>query len=102
MIRHILTVSAGTLISRVLGFLRDTLIAALLGAGPVADAFLVALQFINVARRALSEGSLNAALVPIYLRLRDSEGAIAATAFAGQVMGSLCLILIGIAVVFTG
>ena len=102
MIRHILTVSAGTLISRVLGFLRDTLIAALLGAGPVADAFLVALQFINVARRALSEGSLNAALVPIYLRLRDSEGTLAATAFAGQVMGSLCLILIGIAVVFTG
>ncbi|AEI01170.1 virulence factor MviN-like protein [Afipia carboxidovorans OM5] len=102
MIRHILTVSAGTLISRVLGFLRDTLIAALLGAGPVADAFLVALQFINVARRALSEGSLNAALVPGYLRLRDNEGVIAATAFAGEVMGSLCLILIGIAVVFTG
>ena len=51
MIRHILTVSTGTLASRTLGFTRDALIAAMLGAGPVADAFLVAFQFINVARR---------------------------------------------------
>ncbi len=40
------------------------MIAALLGAGPVADAFLVAFQFINVVRRLLTEGALNAALVP--------------------------------------
>jgi putative peptidoglycan lipid II flippase len=101
MIRHILTVSCGTLTSRMLGFLRDSLIAALLGAGAVADAFLVAFQFINVIRRSLNEGTLNAALIPSYLRLRESEGAVAAAAFAGRVLGSLSVILIGIALVLT-
>ena len=51
MIRPILTVSTGTLASRLLGFARDTMVAALLGAGPVADAFLVAFQGISVVRR---------------------------------------------------
>lgn len=97
MIRHVLTVSSGTLSSRLLGFIRDALVAALLGAGPVADAFLVAFQFINVARRSLAEGALNAALVPGYLRKRESEGATAAAAFAGRVMGTTSLILIAIA-----
>lgn len=98
MIRHILTVSAGTLASRVLGFLRDALIAALLGTGPVADAFLVAFQFVNVARRSISEGALNAALVPGYLRLREAQGRVAAAAFAGRVLGSVTVILIAIAI----
>jgi putative peptidoglycan lipid II flippase len=101
MIRHILTVSTGTLASRTLGFMRDAMIAALLGAGPIADAFLVAFQFINVTRRSFTEGALNAALVPHYLRVRESEGAIAAAAFAGRVLGSVSLILIGIALVLT-
>jgi putative peptidoglycan lipid II flippase len=61
MIRSILTVSTGTLASRLLGFARDAAMAALLGAGPVADAFLVAFQLVNVVRRLLSEGALNAA-----------------------------------------
>jgi putative peptidoglycan lipid II flippase len=99
MIRHLLTVSCGTLVSRLLGFIRDSLIAALLGAGPIADAFLVAFQFINVARRSLTEGALNAALVPGYLRLRETEGQVAAAAFAGRVLGSVSVILIGIAAV---
>src|SRR3954471_14764227 len=63
MIRPVLTVSTGTLASRLLGFVRDAMVATLLGAGPVADAFLVAFQGINVIRRALTEGSLNAARV---------------------------------------
>jgi putative peptidoglycan lipid II flippase len=99
MIRHVVTVSSGTLCSRLLGFVRDSLIAALLGAGPIADAFLVAFQFINVARRLLAEGALNAALVPGYIRVRDAGGQAPAAAFAGRVMGTLSLILIAIAVV---
>src|ERR1700737_758818 len=71
MIRSILTVSTGTLASRLLGFARDAMVAALLGAGPVADAFLVAFQGVNVVRRSLTEGALNTALVPAYLRIRD-------------------------------
>ena len=51
------------------------MIAALLGAGPVADAFLVAFQLVNVVRRLLTEGALNAALVPAWLRVREAEGA---------------------------
>ena len=94
MIRSFLTVSAGTLASRLLGFLRDAMIAALLGAGPVADAFLVAFQLVNVVRRQLTEGALNAALVPAWLAVRESEGPKAAAAFAGRVLGTVSVTLI--------
>jgi putative peptidoglycan lipid II flippase len=94
MIRPILTVSAGTLASRLLGFARDAMVAALLGAGPAADAFLVAFQLVNVVRRLLSEGALNAALVPAWLRAREASGAIAAAAFAGRVLGTISVALI--------
>src|SRR5882757_6072397 len=89
MIRSFLTVSTGTLASRLLGFLRDSLVAALLGAGPIADAFLAAFQLVNVARRLLAEGGLNSALVPAWLRVRDTDGTVAAAAFAGRVLGTI-------------
>jgi putative peptidoglycan lipid II flippase len=94
MIRSFLTVSTGTLASRLLGFARDAMIAALLGAGPVADAFLVAFQLVNVVRRLLTEGALNAALVPAWLRVHETEGAVAAAAFAGRVLGTISAALI--------
>jgi putative peptidoglycan lipid II flippase len=94
MIRSILTVSLGTLASRLLGFARDAMVAALLGAGPVADAFLVAFQLVNVIRRLLTEGALNAALIPAWLRLRSIEGEVAAAAFAGRVLGTLSAALV--------
>ncbi|KJC61751.1 membrane protein [Bradyrhizobium sp. LTSPM299] len=99
MIRSFLTVSSGTLASRLLGFVRDSVIAALLGAGPVADAFLAAFQLVNVVRRLLSEGGLNAALVPAWLRVRDSDGAAAARAFAGRVLGTVSAAVIAAALV---
>jgi len=101
MIRSFLTVSVGTLASRLLGFARDAMIAALLGAGPVADAFLVAFQLVNVVRRLLTEGALSAALVPAWLRVRETEGAIAAAAFAGIVLGTVSTALI-VAAALTG
>src|SRR5246127_976800 len=94
MIRSFLTVSSGTLASRLLGFVRDSIIAALLGAGPVADAFLVAFQLVNVVRRLLTEGALNAALIPAWLRVHETEGAVAAAAFAGTVLGTVSAALI--------
>jgi putative peptidoglycan lipid II flippase len=97
MIRAFLTVSTGTLASRLLGFVRDSMIAALLGAGPVADAFLVAFQLVNVVRRLLTEGALNAALVPAWLRLREAEGATAAAVFAGSVLGTVSAALVAAA-----
>jgi putative peptidoglycan lipid II flippase len=98
MIRAFITVSTGTLASRLLGFVRDSMIAALLGAGPVADAFLVAFQLVNVVRRLLSEGALNAALVPAWLRVRDADGPVAAAAFAGRVLGTVSAALIAISI----
>jgi putative peptidoglycan lipid II flippase len=94
MIRSFLTVSSGTLASRLLGFLRDSMIAALLGAGGVADAFLAAFQLVNVVRRLMTEGALNAALVPAWLRERETGGAKMAAAFAGRVLGTISAALI--------
>ncbi|WJR78274.1 murein biosynthesis integral membrane protein MurJ [Bradyrhizobium sp. NP1] len=99
MIRSLLTVSLGTLSSRLLGFARDSLIAALLGAGPAADAFLAAFQLVNVVRRLLSEGALNAALVPAWLRAREAAGPAAAAAFAGRVLGTISAALVVISAV---
>src|ERR1700752_2547474 len=96
MIRSFLTVSTGTLASRLLGFARDSMIAALLGAGPVADAFLVAFQLVNVVRRLLTEGALNAALGPAWLRVRETGGAAAASAFAGRVLGTVSAALVAV------
>ena len=94
MIRPFLTVSTGTLASRLLGFARDAMVAALLGAGPVADAFLLAFQLVNVVRRLLTEGALNNALVPIWLSTKETKGADAASAFAGRVLGTISVALI--------
>jgi putative peptidoglycan lipid II flippase len=98
MIRSFLTVSTGTLASRLLGFARDSVIAALLGAGPIADAFLVAFQLVNVVRRLLAEGGLNAALVPAWLSIRERDGAVAAAAFAGRVLATVSAALIAASV----
>lgn len=98
MIRPLLTVSAGTLSSRLLGFVRDALVAALLGAGVVADAFLLAFQLVNVTRRLLTEGALNAALVPAWLKVREHNGAAAAAAFAGRLLGTITLATLALAI----
>src|ERR1700722_873381 len=94
MIRSFITVSTGTLASRLLGFVRDAMVAGLLGAGPVADAFLVAFQLVNVVRRLLTEGALNNALIPAWLSMNEAKGPIAASAFAGRVLGTLSAALI--------
>ena len=69
MLRGILTVGGWTMASRLLGFARDILIAALLGAGPVADAFFVANRLPNLFRRLFGEGAFNAAFVPAFSAL---------------------------------
>src|SRR5580698_1750103 len=64
--RAIVTVGGLTAASRLLGFARDMLIAALLGAGPLADAFLIAFKFPNFFRRLFAEGAFSAAFVPLF------------------------------------
>lgn len=70
--------------SRVLGFARDMLIAATLGAGPIADAFFVALKLPNLFRRLFGEGAFNAAFVPAFSGMLAAEGPVPARRFAEQ------------------
>ncbi len=74
MIERILTVGGFTLLSRITGFARDIVLAAILGAGPVADAFFVALRLPNHFRAIFAEGAFNAAFVPAYARIREQGG----------------------------
>src|SRR5690242_20789807 len=75
MIGRIFTVGGFTLLSRITGFVRDIVLAAILGAGPVADAFFVALRLPNHFRAIFAEGAFNAAFVPSYARIREQNGA---------------------------
>ena len=74
MIERILTVGGFTLVSRVTGFARDIMLAAILGAGPVADAFFVAFRLPNHFRAIFAEGAFNAAFIPAYARIRTQGG----------------------------
>jgi putative peptidoglycan lipid II flippase len=89
-----LAVGVATALSRILGFVRDVLIAAMLGAGPAADAFLVAFRLPGIVRRVLGEGGLNAALVPVDQRIRAEEGDAAARRFAGEALVTMALLLL--------
>jgi putative peptidoglycan lipid II flippase len=60
--------------SRVLGFVREAMIAAFLGAGPVADAFYAAFRFPNLFRRLFAEGAFNAAFVPLFAKEIEGGG----------------------------
>lgn len=89
LVRSIATVGGWTMASRILGFIRDVLIAQILGAGMVADAFFIAFKFPNLFRRLLGEGAMNAAFVPLYARRLEGEGKDAAAAFAADVASVL-------------
>jgi len=66
LIKSTTTFSFFTLVSRILGYFRDIMIAIYLGSGPIADAFFVAFRIPNTFRRLFSEGTFNAAFVPSY------------------------------------
>lgn len=87
--RNTLVQSAFTLGSRVLGFLRDAVIAARIGAGPVGDAWQTALQFPNLFRRLFAEGAFAQAFVPIYARIEAERGPEAARQAASEAMNGL-------------
>jgi putative peptidoglycan lipid II flippase len=76
------TVAGLTGVSRLLGFIRDVLTAAILGAGPIADAFFVALKLPNFFRRVTAEGAFSVSFVPIYAQKLTQEGKDQADAFA--------------------
>ena len=99
MLRGILTVGGWTMVSRVLGFLRDILIAGLLGAGPVADSFFAANRLPNMFRRLFGEGAFNVAFIPAFSGLLAAEGRAAAQKFAEEATAVLAFWLVGLTVV---
>ncbi|MFQ6017732.1 MAG: murein biosynthesis integral membrane protein MurJ [Kiloniellaceae bacterium] len=93
-LRSIATVGGYTGISRVLGFMRDILIADVIGTGPVADAFFVAFRLPNLFRRLFAEGAFNAAFVPLFARRLEEGGGAAARAFAEETLAILLTTLL--------
>ncbi|MEO0399936.1 MAG: murein biosynthesis integral membrane protein MurJ [Pseudomonadota bacterium] len=98
LLRSLATVSGLTLVSRVLGFVRQILIAGVIGASgnPVADAFWAAFRLPNMFRRLFAEGAFQAAFIPLFQGKRASEDAAAAKRFAEEVAAFLLLVLSGL------
>jgi putative peptidoglycan lipid II flippase len=91
MLGRIFTVGGYTLLSRLTGFARDIMLAAILGAGPVADAFFVAFRLPNHFRAIFAEGAFNAAFVPAYAHVHGEEGKASAKLFSDRVFTLLFL-----------
>ncbi|MCY4207394.1 MAG: murein biosynthesis integral membrane protein MurJ [Roseovarius sp.] len=101
MLSGILTVSSWTLLSRILGFIRDVLIAGLIGPGPLMDAFVAAFRLPNMFRRFFAEGAFNAAFVPMFSKkLETGKDAAEFASLALSCLSIAVLILTGMAMVF--
>lgn len=88
-LKRVGTVSGFTMLSRVTGFLRDVVLAWVIGAGPIADAFFIALRIPNHFRALFAEGAFNSAFVPTYAGTLERDGVERALTFAGRVLGAL-------------
>jgi putative peptidoglycan lipid II flippase len=100
--RAFFTVGGLTLVSRILGFMRDIAFAALLGAGPIAEAFVVAFRLPNLFRRWFGEGAFNSAFVPLFAKRLEGEGKSAAQTFATEAMSGLAFVLLILTVICIG
>src|SRR5689334_4726128 len=97
--RAVATVGGFTLLSRVVGFIRDIVLSAVLGSGAVADAFFVAFKLPNFFRRLFAEGAFSAAFVPLFSRELQDQGRAEAVAFARQAHAALLLVLVPFSIV---
>lgn len=93
MFRSLFTVAGLTLVSRILGFIRDGMVLHFLGAGAAADAWVAAFRFPNLFRRVFGEGAFNAAFVPMYSRRIEEQGDSAADDFGSRTLSLMFLIL---------
>jgi len=101
LLRAFATVGGMTMMSRVLGFVRDILIAAVLGTGPMADAFFVAFKFPNLFRRLFAEGAFNSAFVPLFAKRLEGKGEEDGEASARQFAEEAFSVLLTTLVIFT-
>lgn len=98
--RNFLNVGVLTLGSRVLGFARDALMAAVLGTSPAADAFSAAFRFPNLFRRLFAEGAFNTAFVPMFSTALEQDGAEKARLLAARIMSWLVAAILVITILF--
>ncbi len=104
MYRHFLSVGGLTLVSRATGFLRDVVFGAILGAGTIADAFVIAFRLPNNFRAIFGEGAFNSAYVPSYAGVLERRGPAEASTFASQIFTILLasqVVLLALALIFT-
>lgn len=86
-------IGLATLASRLLGFARDVLLASVLGTGPVADAFFVAIRLPNLVRRITGEGAWNSGYIPVSHRLKQSDGTDAVRRFTGEALMAIVILV---------
>jgi putative peptidoglycan lipid II flippase len=96
LLRALATVSSMTLISRVLGFVRDAVIARMFGAGLASDAFFVAFRIPNLLRRLFAEGAFSQAFVPVLAEYRTRQGEAATRLLVDRVASVLALALLAV------
>ena len=87
-------VSAWTLLSRLMGFIRDILFASILGTGPIADAFLVAFRVPNLFRRFFAEGAFSAAFIPILAKEYEKYGIQGGILFTSKIASFLLVFIL--------
>src|SRR5437762_768937 len=92
-LRAVGVIAAATLASRVLGFVRDMVVARAFGAGPVTDAFFVAFRIPNLLRRLLAEGALSTAVIPVFTEYIERHGRAEFGRMVRAVLGAAILVL---------
>ncbi len=97
LLKALAAVSSMTLLSRILGFARDTIIARIFGAGAYTDAFFVAFKIPNLLRRLFAEGAFSQAFVPILAEYKNRQGHDATKQLVSQVGSALTLALVAVA-----
>ncbi len=97
--RSFATVGGLTMLSRILGFVRDIMFARVMGTGLVADAFVVAFRFPNLFRRLFGEGAFNSAFIPLFAKRLEGEGREEARRFASEAMSGLTFVLVALSAV---
>ena len=95
LLRNFSVVGLWTLFSRVLGFIRDILIASFLGSGPVAEAFIIAFTLPNMFRRLFAEGAFNIAFIPMLSKRLSSKNN--AEKFSSDALSLLIILLLAYA-----
>lgn len=99
LLKALATVSGMTLLSRILGFIRDFVIARTFGAGMATDAFFVAFRLPNLLRRLFAEGAFSQAFVPILAEYKNRQGEMETKRLIDHVATALFLVVLGITVI---